>query len=70
MLTNLLGGENMNTGRAGSPARIDGKIQALKEELEKEEEEQNKCKIERLKESIKRNKKIAKHISRKKKRKN
>jgi len=48
--------------RGGSKSRIDNKIDLLKLELSKPEEEQNIEKIERLRESIKRNKKISRLI--------
>lgn len=54
----------MNIGCAGSPGRIDAKKSELQKELNKPKEFQNKQKIRRLIESIKRNEKIARNVAR------
>ena len=53
--------------RGGSKNRIDIKKEELKEELSKPEKGRNQIKIRRLKASIKRNKDISYHISKKRK---
>jgi len=56
--------------QGGSKSRIDIKKRRLANELRKPNHEQDKRRIRQLKDSIKRNKKISKHISHRTRRKN